>query len=121
MATKQFYGPLWVLNAVTGLGTDTGVNIMDSQTVETTEYYEAAAKGIIVSCPTANNADAYLVEKAADGSFDIANAGTVVMIIPPGTTRQFPQAEYGSNRYKLDDYAICAAVGDLAYPVAIMQ
>jgi hypothetical protein len=121
MADKSFYGPLWVLPAVTGAGVNAGVSLMTGQTAETTEYYEAAAKGIIVSCPSANSGDAYLVAKAADGTFKITNAGTVVMVIPKGTTRQFPQAEYGSNRYKLADYAVCAAMSDLAYPVGIMQ
>lgn len=120
MADKRFYGPLWEI-PVTGAGVNAGTSLMSGLTDETAEYYEAAAKGIIISCPSANSGDAYLVSRFSDGTFKLSNAGTVVCVIPKGTTRQFPQAEYGGNRYKLSEYAVVAALNDLAYVAAIMQ
>ena len=121
MANDNWYGPLWVLPKITTTGLGSGQNITVGETVESTEYYEAAAKAIIVSCPSANSGDMFLVMKAADGTYKASNAGTVVMVIPKGTSRQFPQAEYGSNRYKLSDFGIDGANNDIAYPVGIMQ
>lgn len=121
MANKQWYGPLWILPEVVGAGLNAGVNITTGQTVESTEYQEDGAKGLMVSCPTDNGGDVYLVMRFSDGTYKMSNAGTVVAVIAPGTVFQLPQASYDGNRYKLSDYGIDAESGDIAYPVGIMQ
>lgn len=120
---KSFYGPLWVMPKFTGAGGGLGfgTTIIGADTQETSEYYQAVGRGLIISAPSANSGDIYLVQRAADGTFKASNAGTVVAVIAKGTTFQLPQAEYGSNRYKFADYGIDAASGDIAYPVGIMQ
>jgi hypothetical protein len=113
---QMFYGPLWPLPRATY-----GQPITDGLTglLETSEYYEAAAMDIIVSTPSTNTGDVYLVLRAMDGTFDKDNDGTVILLISPGGSRNLAQAAYHGNKYKLadigvdsddynDDYFICA-------------
>lgn len=119
---KQYYGPLWIMDKITTTGLGSGVALTTGQTsLETTEYYQAAAKGLIVSCPSANSGDMYLVLRYSDDTFKASNNGTVIAVIAKGTVFQLPQAEYGGNKYKLADLGIDGANNDIAYPVAIMQ
>lgn len=129
---RQFYGPLWPLGYVQPLYRGAGEAFTHELTgdIETTEYMEAAAKGFIIS-PRRQSGGAsvvttgyiYVVLKGSDGTFSTANAGTTVLAIPPGSGPvQFPQAEYGSNKYKLDELGIDVDVdGDGADVCAIMQ
>lgn len=119
MAVRQWYGPLWILPAHTGGGVNVGSNILGGQAMESDEYAEAP-KGLIVSAPTANSGDAYLLLRAADGTYKSTNAGTVICVIPKGSVIQIPQPGYGGNKLDLRQIGISAAASDLVYPTAIM-
>lgn len=115
-----YYGPLWPLPQTTvyqrvlteGL---TGL-------LETSEYFEAAAKDIIFSAPSTNTGDIYIVTKASDGTFSKSNAGTVVLLISPGGSRNLSQASYSGNLYKLDELGVDADdIYDAYFACAIMQ
>lgn len=129
---QLYYGPLWPLGYVQPAYRGAGEAFTHELTgrIETTEYFEAACKGFIISPRRqAGGASAvttgyiYVVTKAADGTFSTANPGTVVMAIPPGSGPvQYPQGEYGSNLYKADELGIDIDVdGDGADICLIMQ
>lgn len=132
---QLWYGPFWPLGyiqpayrgageALTQLITNAGLNI------ESSEYYEAAAMGIIV-CPRRQQGGAsavttgyiYLVAQYADGTFSSNNQGTTILAIPPGSGPVWvPEAQYGGSRFKLSELGIDVDVdGDGADVCAIMQ
>lgn len=128
---RQFYGPLWPLGYVQPLYRGSGEALTHELTgdLETTEYFEAVAKGIIINprrqvggASAVTTGFIYLVTKYSDGTFSSNNPGTTVLAIPPGSGPvQFPQAEYGGNRYKLDELGIDVDVdGDGADVCAIL-
>lgn len=119
MLNQLYYGPLWPLPRASY-----GQPLTDGLTglIETTEYMEAAAKDIIISTPSTNTGDVYLVLRDTDGTFSKDNDGTVILLISPGGSRNLAQASYGSNRYKLDDIGVDADdIYDDYFACAIMQ
>lgn len=115
---QLYYGPLWTLPRA-----QYGRPITDGLTglLETSEYYEAAAFDVIISAPSTNTGDIYLVLEM-NGTFDKNNDGSVILTIPPGGSRNVAQASYGRNKYKLSDIGVDADDDyDDYFACAIMQ
>lgn len=121
---RYWYDPLWPMFARTIDTPGEGVAItagIDDIYAESSEYLEAVCMGIIVACPSTNNDSIYLVMRSGD-VYSKDETGTVVLIVEPGQTRVFPEAEYGSNRYRASDYGIDGETADdVAYVTLIMQ
>lgn len=100
---KMYYGPLWPLpQADAETSIISGLNVQEG----TSEYEEFVCKDLIISTPSTNTADVYLVLAATDGTFKRTNDGTIVLIIPPGGSRNIPQAQYAQNRYRMADFGV---------------
>lgn len=122
--TKLWYGPLWPLPPIEVGTPGTGIPVTDgieAADLESTEYNEAVAKGVMISCPSTNTSTVYLVMRQ-NGTYSKDTVGTVILSIEPGQVRTFPQGGYGGNRYEFTMFGIDGeSAGDLAYPCMIMQ
>ncbi len=104
VANKLWYGPLWPLlrpsprTAITSRYTAADLG--------SSEYLEAVARDIILSCHKDNTGMVYLVLADASGNYDKDNDGTVIMAVPPGGSRNILQADYGSSRFDMTQIGV---------------